>query len=575
MAFEGDPTQSALKKASPRRRLLVLIGGFVLGAFLCGVPIAFLGRAALPSLTVGAVKTAAPSPTARTAPALATISPTPTKAEPFADRYQDVSADVNQALALMDAGEYAQAILLWDHVLDVVPDYAEAYSQRARAYYELTANQRVLQESEDYFMRAIADLDRAIELDPAVGEYYYQRYSAYRYLAAAQEYRVRADSLMEIALDNLLIANRLGNSDTLSDRYVPGLLADLGRCDESLESTYQLILARGPASPPSAGLNTMLAEGYLCEGDPQRALEHIELAYQLYPTDERRWTRLTVLYSLGRLAEAKGQLDEWIAESPYYRGYRYYLRALIEYELGDVGSARSDLEFGSGQTWEQYGLAAYVRGLLALQDGDKQEAIREFQMAEATLTRGYGPLLGRIRGELLDLGGEPLTSLPDSRTPATAIPTPSAYVTATAFGAVPMPTPTTINIKSMEHPIRWLTVEPDSVYKFAFEPASPLEFESVESLTVFVELKPSDSAARMDVLIWSPVDASIRYLYSQDGAYHVDFPQFYVSSDGRVIVGVSSGRAEGQTVLRLGVELVVRLSDGTPLSIGLKPEAWP
>jgi len=391
LAHQTNPSHEERQGHRRPRALLAMVGGCFLGSLVLGVPLGLLIWHMFSSEQPSQVR-AEYTPAPRVLPPAYTTTPTPrpsptsTPDESFDARYRQVSTDVERAIAFMQQGEFAQAIPLWDHVLDVLPEYGPAYSHRARAYLALTDNQRVLSEYEGYSAQAIRDLDRAIELDLSAGDDYYQRYLAYGNLASIQTYRVQSDMFLDSALDNLRIANQLGGGDDLSARWVAFILANLGRCDEALSHTNQLILARGPSAPASAGLNTALAKAYLCNGDVAQALQHIELAMHLRPSTDRRWIRSIILYNLGRLREAQGDIDSWIDADPYYSGYRYYLRALIQFELGDTEAARSDLEFGAGQTWGMYGLASYVRGLLARPAGDAGQAVEHLLMAEATIT---------------------------------------------------------------------------------------------------------------------------------------------------------------------------------------------
>ena len=575
-----EPAQHSHPRKSSPLSLAALIGGCFLGLLLCGAPLGLLAQKALSLGEAEAPRTEA-TPSPRQLPPSYTATPTPgitstaTAEQSFYDLYQLVSEDIDQALALMEAGEPAQAIPMWDHVVEVLPDYAPAYSQRARAYLELTENQRFLGEFESYVLQAIRDLDSAIELDPLTGPDYLQRSNAYHDLAAIQIYGAQADPLLEVALENLRIANQLGSGYDLSYRTVAFTLLDLGRCDEALEHASRLILARGPLAPPSAGLNTALALGYLCEGDAGRALEHLDLAIRLYPTDERRWSRAIVLYNLGRLPEARAEIDAWAAERPYYWGYRYYLRALINFEMGDVEAARADLDLGSGQTWEAYGLAAYVRGLLALHAGEMETAVEQLRLAEATTRRQYGPLLDRIRAELLNLGAQPLAPTALTQIDTTPIPTPGLISTQPPFGAVPMPTPTLpMNYAPMDEGSPWYQVDPGYSIYVSYEPPQPLQYSAVESLTLFLQSEPPDASADLSLRIWSPVDGSERYLYLEGGSYPVDFPHFYVSSQGQVIAAMVYPQGEHSIAARMGISLVVRLPDGELKTLGLGPDGW-
>ena len=218
----------------------------------------------------------------------------------------------------MDNNNYAEAVTVLDKAVTLAPGYAEAYFQRARAYSGLLLNNRFHDEYIDYVHRALADVNQAIALDPTIGDYYYFRYTFDEDLAVDAPYRVDYTALETIALENVRIANQLGNTQPDSERIPALILPNLGRCDEGLAEAQQLIDARGPKAPPSAGLQTALAQGYLCKGQLDAALEHINLAIQAHPTSDRTLAKITILYNLGRLDEALSLLNDDINDYPYY-----------------------------------------------------------------------------------------------------------------------------------------------------------------------------------------------------------------------------------------------------------------
>lgn len=384
----------------------------------------------LSSLAPSATPVTSPTPPER--PVGSPTPPTPTAT--YEEWLRGIFPGLREAEAVMAEGDCEQVLPLWDEVVLQLPEYAEAYYQRAICSLQLASDQRLLEAYRELLNDALADLDRAIALGPASGDYYLARGQVFDRLAGIETFRVDMDALLELALENFRVANRMGTSDAFSERVEPFLLFDLGRCEEGLALTEQLLAATDPSEGPSAGLNTALAEGYLCAGRLDLALQHIDVALEVQPSLERAWIRAVVLYDMGRPGEALSQLDAMVAEAPDDMGYRYYLRALIHYERGDLGSAQTDLVIGSSQTWGDRGLIAYIQGRLALDEGDEEAGLEKIRYAEATLTREYGSLLDRLRLEVAQLGMTLLSPTPSIAFDPTPIPTPQVTAAAPISG---------------------------------------------------------------------------------------------------------------------------------------------
>jgi tetratricopeptide (TPR) repeat protein len=422
--------------------LVIILFGGALGYRVLSLqsdPLAFRAAFAIWSQTPTLTASATPSRTPTPAPTeTLTFTPTPNPTQtptststPTLDeaaRATEAEISSGRAKLLMNENKYEQAIAEWDQVISLTEENAEAYYQRASCYLELISDQHSLDVYLDYLNRALTDLDRAIELDPVKGDYYVGRYDVYERLAAQEPYRLDYVSMEEVALENILMANQLGNTAPNSERFPAFVLFALGRCEEGMNETRRLIDERDPAAVPSAGLNEALAVGYLCLGELDKALENINLAIELYPRWEKAWTKIVILYNMGRLDEALAILDDDIAQYPHYAGDRYFLRAAIYAEQGKLEEAQADIDFGYGQTWGRHGIVSYAEGRLALARGDQATALEEFQDAEATIAHSYGPLIERIQGEIADLGGQPLAITPEA-IKATAIAAPQITAT--------------------------------------------------------------------------------------------------------------------------------------------------
>ena len=340
-------------------------------------------------------------------------------------------------MGLMKGMDYAAAMPLWDSILARVPEYGDGYLQRLicrrRSHSAVSPGQYLA-----LISAIIEDADASIALDPtANGDNYFYRSITYQELGREQIYRVDQDANLQIAFENLRVANAIGPRTDYSLRMESFVLYALGRCDEGLARANELMAQSDLTQVPVyAGLHSALASGYLCKGRLDQALKEMDTTLAAEYSAGRMFTRAVILYNLGRPTDALNQLEEVYQLEPSGNGYRRYLEALIHFEMGDSTAAHEALDIGAGNTWSHYGLYSYVLGKEALATGDHERGIELISLAHATLLRDYGPLLKRIESELSQLGGPfptPTSSLPQSGTP---MPT----LTPTVTPRAPLPT---------------------------------------------------------------------------------------------------------------------------------------
>lgn len=592
----GVQPQASAQKPDPvgrPERILIAVIGVLLGLLICGGPLVYLvlsGRLDSWMVSFAAV---GPTPTPlveQTEPttAPATPSPTPTPLPPSATpspiasptpgptlslnlRLEKAGRLVQDANNAMAQENYAEAVSLWDRVLAQVPEYGEGYYQQAQAYVALSRNQRFQDEYVAYLERARVDIDRAIALGPASGDHYYLRYRVYDYLASNATYRVDYDAWLELALADLQMANALGVSDpVVSERGLPLVYDFLGRCEEGMAEAKRLAeVWEAARNPPSADLNYNLAEGYLCLGQLEPALEHVEVAIGVYPNSRERFAHAVILYNMGRLDDALAQLNETIEDYPYYCGCRYFLRALIYYEQGKPDLARADLEFGVGETWERAGMLAYMKGRLLIDDGQTEEGWQQIQLAEATLARSYGPLLNRIREEIQQQGLPLLTPEPQTDITATPMPSPPLRLTPRpplAAGAPPSTTSLVVDLATGTGPITFGT---NSKLYLRFQPASPIAFQSVQSLAIQVERLDSDDLTGLSLEIWDWTMGEWRPRGISVGNFPVNQPGNYVGPEGDVYVRIGNSGTHAIQLGNIGLTFVTQQTDGTTAQYGL------
>lgn len=326
-----------------------------------------------------------------------------------------------------DNCDYEQAAGLLDEVIKGDPDRAEARYLRSVALLHMAEAQYDPEQSLEQLNRARDDIDRFIAVtSPPNGRDYAVRYRIYHALAMRQDLRANAEQLLRIAMENLFIAGQLGDK-SIAQLDAPLLFIQLGMCDEGLAA-----LERQQEEQPQENGSAIVMEWesiwkLSCENDLAGAQEALTLSRNFYPldlrsNDTRAFEGALIDYLSGDSEAALAKLDDLIAERPDGGGERYYLRSLILYEQGYYDLAEEDLLVGEENTWQRGGLDAYVRYLMALDAAQDEEALRQLQLAEASMLPGiYSPMIDRFQMELEDFGAIPLEQTPSAPLRATPI----------------------------------------------------------------------------------------------------------------------------------------------------------
>lgn len=576
-----------IQNSSRKHKFISLFGGLAIAVLLCGIPLFwFLSTGRLRQITqpfAYAIQTAAAMPGLSVTPTSASVilgTPSPDLSSlSYSERYEMANPYISEALGHYFQGAYADSILAWDKALEIVPEYAEGHYNRGDVYLKLLNNQRSQEEFMFYLSRAGEDFDKAIELEPYYkGDYYLGRYKYYDNLSGIQTYRADRIRLEEIALDNLLLANQMGNFDPLSERYLIFSNIVVGKCDAAIEQATKLIET---ATEPAAALPTGLALGYMCKNDADKALPYIDEAINISDSCLRRFERAKVLYALGRNDDALADLNHTISTDPYYCGDRYYLRGLIYAEMENLQKAQEDLSFGMGQTWGRGGLLAYAQGKIALVQGNKETAVQYFQDAEATYPL-EDAILAKIRADLASLDGVPIEVTP-SFPPATVIPSPTPLLTPrpTSSPDPSVPTPaftpdprieyaSVVDLETAIEPVK-LGWGFDRLWHF--QPANSLDHREVQRLSVW--LISSDTSQRLprQISLWnfrSNIWAGNNEL--QWGENRINFPNEYVSPDGDVYIHFVNQDSTLETIIdTFGITLILQRKDGSIEVHGITP----
>lgn len=574
-------------KPSKTQKLLAFFGGLTLAILLCGISLYwFMSTGRFRQITepfAYAAQTVAVAPAASATPIPALeVSYTPEAdvlSQPYSKRFQLADPYISEALGYLYQGQSAEEILAWDKVLEIIPEYAEGHYNRGQAYLKLLHNQRSREEFQSYLSRAGEDFDKAIELAPySKGDYYYGRFKYYDALASNQPRRVDFLQLENIALDNLLMANQLGNYQEDSGTKLALVYIAAGKCDEGIEQANRLI---AETAEPGVDMIGSLSLGYLCKNDLPKALSYMDEVVKQVDNCRSRFDRARILYSMGRLDDALVDLDYTIGKDPNYCGIRYYLRGLIYAENGDLDKAEQDLSFGMGHTWERGGLLSYANGKIALAQGDEESAKLHFQEAENTYSL-QDPIYTKILEDLTALGAEPMESAA-SFAPATVIPTPTPLLTPRPTSspdpslATPAFTPDPIlpysRIVDLEKPIEPVKLGWGFQGLWHFQPAQSLDHREVQRLSVW--LISSDTSQRLprQISLWNfRLNMWGGNNTLQWGENRINSAGEFVSPDGDVYVRLNNDDDTLETIIdTFGITLVLQRTDGSIEVHGINP----
>jgi len=373
-----------------------------------------------PEWTATFTPTAGP-PTATPAPSR---TPTATPVGPYSQRLAAAQPAIAQALKRFNSGQYAQALDQWNQIIAQVPEYADAYYQRARCLLHLAPDIRVETDFRAMQEQALADMDTALSLDPSNGNYYHERQFIYVNLGTLELYRADQDYWAALALADAQAALRFATTIPYADRDAADRQIDAGHPEVAVDLYTRLPPVPGRTLVSDADLQDGLARALFGQGFLDQALAHINLSQRLSASNDKLSFKALILLSQGQPAAALTALKQ-VTVAGRLCGCDYYLRALVYYQLGQPALAQADIDTGTPQTWARGGLRSYVLGLLALDQGDTATGQQLLQEAQASLPRSDGPaLLKQITQKLDSLGVPRLNPTPYAGALETPMPTP-------------------------------------------------------------------------------------------------------------------------------------------------------
>jgi tetratricopeptide (TPR) repeat protein len=289
-------------------------------------------------------------------------TPTPL---PEVDTLEQANALMEQAWALYDAGNFDRALELVQQAIDLDPDYAYHYRERAMMF---------LWQGDP--APALADINRAIEREDNA-DYFYERGLIFRELG---------DSERAVSSYHQAIEMNHENADYFADLGID--LRYIGALDESLDALNHAVEMN-----PSNGYYHAQRSYTLREiGHPEGALEDALLAYEINPDDVDMLDQIAHIYAweLEDPESALPYFDMAIERDPNNSG-RYTDRALIHRWLGNADEAMADhnraIELDPESAWNYLERGISFKDLFEAYE----EAIADFDTAEELDPSDPGP----------------------------------------------------------------------------------------------------------------------------------------------------------------------------------------
>jgi tetratricopeptide (TPR) repeat protein len=229
-------------------------------------------------------------------------------------------AYAQRAFAYNKKGAYDDAIADLNRAIELDPDFAQAYSQRGFAHNEKGA-----------YDDAIADLNRAIELDPDFAVAYAQRAFAYDKKSAYDDGIADLNRAIELDPDFAVAYAQRGLAYNKKGAY-DDAIADLNRAIELDPDFAQAYAQRGSA--------------YNRKGAYDVAIANLNRAINLNPTDAYPYAERSLSYN------AKGFYDHAIRDSTHaiqlnpneaaayvQRGFAHFRKGAYQFAIPDLDLA--------------------------------------------------------------------------------------------------------------------------------------------------------------------------------------------------------------------------------------------
>lgn len=293
----------------------------------------------------------------------------------------------SEALDLVNAGEYAAAIELFDEAIALEPDNAVYYTERGRAYYFSGA-----------LKTALADYETALALEPSATAYnargvVYDDQGDRAAAMADYEAAIALDPTFPYPFFNLALAHlaqgapeeALANFDAalVADPNYVGAYQERGKLYDTMGEYTRAIEDFDAA----LALDPNFAPAYVDRGNAWWALEEYDAAAADYTTAIELVPGYAIAYNnrgrlryfLGDAAAAVADFNEALASDPDYV-LALYNRGEAYYSLGDYAAAIEDFNVVE-ELNPDYGDLFYARGLAHFELDNHAEALADFTRA--------------------------------------------------------------------------------------------------------------------------------------------------------------------------------------------------
>jgi len=269
---------------------------------------------------------------------------------------EDIALLFQQAVFLQERERHADAVALYDEIIRLDPDYAEAYNNRGIAY-----------RNKGEHDRAIADYDRAIALKPDCAEAYVNRGVAYD--VKGEHDRAIADYDRAIALkpDYALAYFNRGNA-----------YDDKGDPDRAIADHTKAIALK----PDLAEAYYNRGNAYYDKGEHDRAIADCDRAIALKPDYAEAYVNRGAAYLMkGEYDRAIADCDRAIALKPDL-AEAYFNRGNAYDDKGEYDRAIADFDRAIALK-PDYAEAYYNRGNAYGVNGEDDRAIADYTKAIA------------------------------------------------------------------------------------------------------------------------------------------------------------------------------------------------
>jgi tetratricopeptide (TPR) repeat protein len=380
-----------------------------------------------------------------------TATPIPTATKDLQTRMQSVQVEMDTANSEIDSGDYPNAILDLNHIIERIPDYARAYYLRGYSYFKSKDNLNDEGVYLDDLQKAINDFNIAISLDPTAYKYFqFRSYSIEDY---GNELISTADknAMLEAAMDDINTAKNLyaPKVDVSIEISIAEINNYMGNCKEALSHLNEVAAMQDLTDDQVENIKEDQMRSYLCLGNSQKGLE---VFHSLRDCDSECYVYndSLLLYESGNISEALNVLNKSIENSPTYGGGRYYVRALIEVDNGEYDKAYEDLYYGAGNTWGRNGLYWLLQALISYNNEETDYGDYYMNFAAISADPLLGPKINqRIQEEMKKHDIKIIEYTPDPLTIRTPMVTPRPGEATPTF----MPTLDPSLLSTLEGPV--------------------------------------------------------------------------------------------------------------------------